>query len=122
MQNLREDKAFTYGARCSLSAEDRPVHRYPPMCEAKSRTAPLWSSWHEINRIRDEQVDSADLATAKASLSGSFARSLENEAGTVARFALNIERYDLPPRTTTKPTCNASTPSPSRTFNAWPKT
>ena len=40
-------------------------------------------------------MDSADLATAKASLSGSFARSLE-DAGTVARFALNIARYKLP--------------------------
>ena len=49
---------------------------------------------HEINRIRDTQVDSADLATAKASLSGGFARSLE-DAGTVARFALNIARYKL---------------------------
>jgi hypothetical protein len=49
----------------------------------------------EINRIRDEQVDSTELATAKAFLGGSFARSMENK-GTVARFALNIERYNLP--------------------------
>ncbi len=96
MQNLREDKAFTYGARCSLSA-DPVTAQFIAYAEVRSEVtdSALVEFMAEINRIRDEQVDSTELATAKAFLSGSFARSLEIE-GTVARFALNIERYDLP--------------------------
>lgn len=96
MQNLREDKAFTYGARCSLSA-DPVTAQFIAYADVRSEVtdSALVEFMAEIHRIRDEQVDSAELATAKAFLSGSFARSLENE-GTVARFALNIERYDLP--------------------------
>ena len=96
MQNLREDKAFTYGARCSLSADPVTV-QFIAYADVRSEVtdSALVEFMAEINRIRDEQVDSTELATAKAFLSGSFARSLENE-GTVARFALNIERYDLP--------------------------
>ena len=96
MQNLREDKAFTYGARCSLSA-DPVTAQFIAYADVRSEVtdSALVEFMAEINRIRDEQVDSTELATAKAFLSGSFARSLENE-GTVARFALNIERYDLP--------------------------
>ena len=96
MQNLREDKAFTYGARCSLSA-DPVTAQFIAYADVRSEVtdSALVEFMAEIHRIRDEPVDSTELATAKAFLSGSFARSLENE-GTVARFALNIERYDLP--------------------------
>lgn len=96
MQNLREDKAFTYGARCALSA-DPVTAQFIAYADVRSEVtdSALVEFMAEINRIRDEQVDSTELATAKAFLSGSFARSLENE-GTVARFALNIERYNLP--------------------------
>lgn len=96
MQNLREDKAFTYGARCSLSA-DPVTAQFIAYADVRSEVtdSALVEFMAEINRIRDERVDSTELATAKAFLSGSFARSLENE-GTVARFALNIARYDLP--------------------------
>ena len=96
MQNLREDKAYTYGARSSMSADPVTAEF---IAYANVRTEVTDSAIvefiSEINRIRDTVVDEEELATAKAFLSGSFARSLENE-GTVARFALNIERYDLP--------------------------
>ena len=96
MQNLREDKAFTYGARSSLSA-DPVTAQFTAFANVRTEVtdSALVEFMSEINRIRDTKVDSAELATAKAFMSGSFARSLENE-GTVARFALNIERYDLP--------------------------
>ena len=96
MQNLREDKAYTYGARSSLSA-DPVTAQFTAFANVRTEVtdSALVEFMAEINRIRDTKVDSAELATAKAFMSGSFARSLENE-GTVARFALNIERYDLP--------------------------
>ena len=96
MQNLREDKAYTYGARSSLSADPITAQftAYANVRTAVTDSA-LVEFMAEINRMRDTKVDSTELATAKAFMSGSFARSLENE-GTVARFALNIARYDLP--------------------------
>lgn len=96
MQNLREDKAYTYGARSSLSA-DPVTAQFTAFANVRTEVtdSALVEFMAEINRIRDTKVDSSELATAKAFMSGSFARSLENE-GTVARFALNIERYDLP--------------------------
>ncbi len=96
MQNLREDKAFTYGARCALSA-DPVTAEFIAYADVRTEVtdSALVEFMAEINRIRDEQVTEDELATAKAFLSGSFARSLENE-GTVARFALNIQRYALP--------------------------
>ena len=96
MQNLREDKAFTYGARCALSA-DPVTAEFIAYADVRTEVtdSALVEFMAEINRIRDKQVTAEELATAKAFLSGSFARSLENE-GTVARFALNIQRYALP--------------------------
>ena len=96
MQNLREDKAYTYGARSSLSA-DPVTAQFVAYADVRTEVtdSALVEFMTEIDRIRNEKVDSAELTTAKAFLSGNFARSLENE-GTVARFALNIERYDLP--------------------------
>jgi len=50
---------------------------------------------YELNRMRTEAVTEEDLIAAKASLSGSFGRSLESTAS-AATFALNIARYGLP--------------------------
>lgn len=96
MQNLREDKAFTYGARSSISP-DPVTAEFIAYADVRTEVtdSAIVQFLHEITRIRETPVDSSELATAKASLSGGFARSLE-DAGTVARFALNIARYNLP--------------------------
>ena len=96
MQNLREDKAFTYGARSSLNAD--PVSgSFLAYANVRSEVtdSAVVEFLYEINRIRATLVDSVDLASTKSFMAGSFARSLENP-GTVARFALNIARYNLP--------------------------
>ena len=74
MQNLREDKAFTYGARCALSADPVTAEfiAYADVSTEVTDSA-LVEFMAEINRIRDEQVTEEELATAKALLSGSFA-------------------------------------------------
>lgn len=96
MQNLREDKAYTYGARSSISP-DPVTAEFIAYADVRTEVtdSAIVQFLHEITRIRETLVDSTELATAKASLSGGFARSLE-DAGTVARFALNIARYNLP--------------------------
>jgi zinc protease len=95
MQNIREDKAFTYGARSSLSAD--PVignfHAYANVRNEVTDSS-IVEFLYEIERMQSELVSPKDLQTTINYMTGSFARSLENPA-TIARFALNIERYGL---------------------------
>ena len=96
MQNLREDKAFTYGARSSLRT-DPVMGQFSAYADVRTEVtdSAVVEFLYEIARIRNTQPDSTEMFTAKASLAGGFARSLESP-GTVARFALNISRYHLP--------------------------
>jgi hypothetical protein len=50
---------------------------------------------YEINRMINEPVDNEMVNQVKNRMSGSFARALESPQ-TIARFALNIEKYKLP--------------------------
>lgn len=95
-QNLREDKGFTYGAY-SRFASDELVGSFNASCEARNEVtdSAVTEILAEMKKIREELVTEEELNAAKAYLSGSFARSLENPQ-TVANFALNIERYGLP--------------------------
>lgn len=50
---------------------------------------------YEMRRIQNERVSDEDLELTKNMMTGSFSRSLEDPQ-TVANFALNIARYNLP--------------------------
>ena len=95
-QNLREDKAYTYGA---YSRYGTGKYTTTFSAEAEVRNAVTDSAvaefLYELNRIRTEPISADDLRAAKNNLSGSFGRSLESPA-TVARFAANIQEYGLP--------------------------
>lgn len=95
-QNLREDKGYTYGAYSRFSTDKRIGYF---SAEAQVRTSVTDSALHqilfEIERIRTEPVAADDLELIKNMLTGSFSRSLEDPQ-TIANFALNIERYNLP--------------------------
>ncbi|UCS95132.1 insulinase family protein [Echinicola marina] len=94
--NLREDKGYTYGAYSSIGS-DKLVTSFS--AGASVRTAVTDSAIHEfiyeIHRIVEEGVKKEELDAAKASLTGSFGRALESPS-TLANFAINIDRYDLP--------------------------
>lgn len=96
MQNLREDKAYTYGANSSLSS-DRLIGRFTARTEVGTNVtdSALFEILHEMKRMVNESVGQEALTLVKNYLNGSFARSLENPR-TIANFALNIERYNLP--------------------------
>jgi hypothetical protein len=96
MQNLREDKAFTYGARSSFS-NDPLVGTFTAYADVRNEVtdSAIVELLYEIKRITIELVDSASLAVTKNYMSGSFARRLEYP-NTAALFALNIKRYKLP--------------------------
>ena len=95
MQNLREDKAFTYGARSSMSP-DRLVGSFSAGASVRNEVtdSSLVEIIYEMDRMGNEPISDKDLVLAKNSLAGSFARSLESPQS-LARYAQNIVRFDL---------------------------
>lgn len=96
MQNLREDKGFTYGARSSFSP-DEVVGSFSAFASVRNEVtdSSVVEFLYEIDLLTREKVADTTLQFIKNYMNGSFARSLESPQ-TIARFALNIERYGLP--------------------------
>ncbi|WBL43451.1 pitrilysin family protein [Algoriphagus halophytocola] len=94
--NLREDKGYTYGAYSSF-ASDKLIGQFSANASVRTEVtdSAVYEFIYEINKLVEEGVSQEELEKAKANLAGSFGRSLESPA-TIANFALNIERYDLP--------------------------
>lgn len=95
MLNLREDKGYTYGARSSLRTDPYIGYFSAGAQVATDVTdSAIVGFIYEMNRMRDEKVSEEDITLAKNVSTGSFARSLERPQ-TIARFALNTQRYNL---------------------------
>ncbi len=96
MQNLREDKAYTYGARSNLSP-GRLVGSFTAYASVRNEVtdSSVHEFLYELEKIANNKVKQEELDLIKNNMNGTFALSLES-AQTVARFALNIERYGLP--------------------------
>jgi zinc protease len=94
--NLREDKGFTYGSYSSMGV-DKLITSFSATANVKTEvTEPsVTELLKEIQGIWEKGVTESELEAAKASLSGSFGRSLERPA-TIANFAISTERYGLP--------------------------
>jgi zinc protease len=96
MQNLREDKGWTYGAYSSMEADRFNGHFH---ASVSVRTAVTDSAVNEIvkelSRMVSESVTAEELELAKRFMAGSFGRSLEDPR-TVGRFALNTYLNGLP--------------------------
>lgn len=94
--NLREKHGWTYGAYSQLRS-DRIIASFNASAEVRN---PVTDSaytqiLYEMNRLRTEPVGDDELNGIKSYISGNFGRSLENP-GTVANFAINSARYNLP--------------------------
>ncbi len=96
MQNLREDKAYTYGAysRMNVNREGSWLSAAGSFRNEVTDSA-ITQFLYEFDRITKEEVSEEELSLNKSSMNGSFARSLESPR-TVANFALNIFRNNLP--------------------------
>ena len=94
--NLREKRAFTYGAYSSLNS-DRLVGNFQASASVRNEKtdSAVGEFINEFKRIRSEALADDEVSRMKNYLSGSFARSLESPT-TIANFALNIARYNLP--------------------------
>ena len=94
-RNLREDKAYTYGAYSSMSIDE--IGSYFN-ASAKVRNEVTDSAivefFSEINDLRDVKVSKEELQGVISNMSGKFAIALEN-ASTVARFAINTDYLGL---------------------------
>ena len=95
-QNLREDKGYTYGAYGSISPDKLVATLNTSASVRNAVTDSATQEFiHELKRMGEHTVTQAELDLAKASLAGSFGRSLE-QPSTIARFAINTELQQLP--------------------------
>lgn len=96
MQNLREDKAYTYGCYSSL---DITNHGSWFSASGNFRNeitdSAITQILYEVEHLGESYAEDSELSLTKSAMAGSFARSLEDPQ-TIARFALNIIRNKLP--------------------------
>ena len=94
--NLREKHAYTYGVYSGMGP-DELVAAFTVRGSVKSAVtdSALMEVMAEIKRLRDDPVSEKELQATKNYLSGGFVRSLEN-AGTIATYAIDMERFKLP--------------------------
>ena len=95
LAKLREDKAYTYGAYSSIGDDPR-VGSFRAYANVRNEVtdSAVAEFLYELRRLKEEPVDSAELAIAKAGTMGSFGRALESPQR-IASYALNTVRYDL---------------------------
>ncbi len=94
--NLREDKGYTYGAYSRL-ASDKYVGIFRAYTEIRNSVtdSAINEILFEMNRLCNEPVPAHELSLVKNYIGGNFALSLENPS-TIANFAINTARYNLP--------------------------
>ncbi len=94
--NLREDKGYTYGAYSSISS-DKLIGEFSANASVRTEVtdSAVVQFIYELDRLVKSGVTEEELDMAKSNLTGSFGRSLESPS-TIANFALNTERYNLP--------------------------
>ncbi len=94
--NLREDKGYTYGSYSSLSA-DELVGRFNASASVRNEVtdSSVVQIFYEMDQVKNGNISDEEMKLAKNSISGRFSRSLE-QPSTVANFALNTARYNLP--------------------------
>ncbi len=95
-QNLRETHGWTYAAYSRIRS-DRLVGKFEAIASVRSEVtdSAVVEILYEMERLRNEPVPDEELGRVKNYVSGNFALSLEKPE-TVARFAVNTARYDLP--------------------------
>lgn len=94
--NLREGKGWTYGARTAI-APNALIANFSAGASVRNMVtdSAIAEFLYEIRRLRTERVPKDELEVVKSVLAGQFSQSLE-QPGTVASFALNAARFNLP--------------------------
>lgn len=94
--NLREKKAYTYGAYSGLG-QDKYVGQFSASASVRNSVtdSAVQEFMNEIIRIRESKPTEEELKKSIASQTGNFVMSLERP-NTVASFAISTARYNLP--------------------------
>jgi predicted Zn-dependent peptidase len=94
--NLREDKGYTYGSYSRLS-QDRYAGTFRASASVRNvvTDSSVVEIQKEINKIRYKKVSAEELKNSKEEYIGGFVMDVQKPR-TVANFALNIARYNLP--------------------------
>ena len=94
-QNLREDKAYTYGSYSRIS-QNRYVGKFAAKASVRNMVtdSSVVEIMKEINLIRYKKVSEQELKDAKAKYIGNFVINVQKPR-TAARYALNKEIYNL---------------------------
>ncbi len=94
--NIREDKGYSYGVGSNL-VQDLEIGYFTAGGSVRNEVtdSAIVEFLYEMRRLQEEKVGEEELDLVKNVLTGNFARSLEQPT-TVARFALNTARYNLP--------------------------
>jgi len=100
--NLREKNSYTYGIYSNLqNGELTGLFELSDgrggigSVNAASTDSALVQIFHEMNNVINTPITREELTAAKAFLTGSFGRSLQDPA-TIARYATQIDKYNLP--------------------------
>jgi hypothetical protein len=95
MQNLREDKAYTYGCYSSLNiTENGSWMSIAGNFRNEVTDSAITQILFELDNITNGYVKDEELNLTKSSMAGGFSRSLERPQ-TIAQFALNIIKNNL---------------------------
>ena len=96
-QNLREDKAYTYGSYSSIGNSKYVPSRFRAYASVRNAVTDSAAVQivEEIQKITAEPVTQKELDAAKATYVGNFVMALERPS-TIANYALNIETEGLP--------------------------
>jgi len=94
--NLREKHGYTYGSYSSLNG-DKLIGKFMAFANVSNAVtdSSIYQILYEMKRLDTEKVPDKELERVKNNMSGNFALSLERPQ-TVASFALNTARYNLP--------------------------
>ncbi|MFC2132991.1 insulinase family protein [Bacteroidota bacterium] len=94
--NIREDKGWTYGAGSTISS-DQVIGYFKAGTTVRNSVtdSTVTEIMYEIKKLIEEKVSEEELQSTKNFMTGGFARALENPQ-TIANFALNTARYNLP--------------------------
>ncbi len=94
--NLREGHGYTYGAYSRINS-NQLVGSFNASAKVRNEVtdSSLVQFNVELNRIIKEKVTEEDLQDVKSYMTGTFAYSLQNPQ-TIARFAINTDKYELP--------------------------
>jgi predicted Zn-dependent peptidase len=94
--NLREGHGWTYGAGTRLNA-DELVGNFTATASVRNSVtdSAVVEFLKEMDRLRTEKVNDKELQLVKNVMAGQFSQNLESSQ-TIARFALNKARFQLP--------------------------